>query len=83
MEYCTHLVEVEYFENEGMRQLMEDPPCWSSSRCKAIERKVSRAARGDWERLAAVYLEGEGIVAALRESLSSAEALNTAAVVGP
>jgi hypothetical protein len=83
MEYCTHLGEVEYFENEGMRQLMEDPPCWSSSRCKVIEHKVSRAARGNLERVAAVYLEGEGTAAALRESSSSAEALNTAAVVGP
>lgn len=83
MEYCTHWVEVEYFENEGMRQLMEDPPCWSSSRCKATEYKVSRAAREDLERVAAVYLEGEGIAAELRESSSSAEALNTAAVVGP
>jgi hypothetical protein len=35
------------------------------------------------ERVAAVYLEGEGTAAALRESSSSAEALNTAAVVGP
>lgn len=83
MEYCTHLEEVEYFENEGMRQQMEDPPCWSSSRCKATEHKVSRAAREGLERVAAVYLEGEGIAAALRESSSSAEALNTAAVVGP
>ncbi len=83
MEYCTHLVEAEYFENEGMRQLMEDPPCWSSSRCTAIEHKVSRAARGDWEKVAAVCLEGEDIAAALQESSSSAEGLNTAAVVGP
>jgi hypothetical protein len=82
MEYCTHLVEVEYFENEGMRQLMEDPPCSSSSRCKVIERKVSRAARGDLEKVAAVYLEAGDTAAALRESSSSAEALNTAAVVG-
>jgi len=65
MEYCTHWVEVEYFENEGMRQLMEGPPCWSSSRCKAIEYKVSRAAREDLERVAAGFLWGVGFCAEL------------------
>jgi hypothetical protein len=58
MEYCTRL-EAEYFESEGMRQRVEAPPRWSSSRHKVTGHKVSLAAMANLEKAAAVYLEGE------------------------
>ena len=48
MEYCTHVVEVEHFESEGMRQPMEALKCWYSSR-KETAHKVSLAVRADLE----------------------------------
>ncbi len=57
MEYCTHL-EVEHFESEGMRQLMEARTCWYSSR-KVTGRKESLDVTADLETTVAAYLEGE------------------------
>jgi hypothetical protein len=58
MEYCTHVVEVEHFESEGMRQLMEARKCWYSSR-KVTAHKVSLVVRADLETAVAVCLEAE------------------------
>jgi hypothetical protein len=84
MEYCTHW-EVEHFESEGMRQLMEARTCWYSSR-KVTERTASLAATADLEIAVAACLEGENIAAGLQASPGAnmaLEASNTVAVVAP
>lgn len=85
MEYCTRL-EVEHFESEGMRQLMEARKCWYSSR-KVTERKVSQAVKADLETAVAACLEGEHIAPSPRGTAGANMALealpNTVVVVAP